>query len=97
MRAKLTAWAGAVLSAATVAEPRRPISVSLGLWQRTHCSTWLRFSPCRERKEWQPLHLAVSTTLRRGSTTDPSTEKYLIWLMAPYSVASSLVVPGRMV
>ena len=32
-----------------------------------------------------------------AATGEPSTEKYITLLMAPYSVASSLVVPGRIV
>src|SRR5438270_9418969 len=92
MSAKLMACGGCALSAGTVATTRRAASFSLGLWQRTHCSIWLRFSPCSEREEWQPLHLAISTTFRRASTTEPSTAKYFTLLMAPYSVASSFVV-----
>src|ERR1039458_1516662 len=43
MRAKLTDWGGSALSEATVAALRVEASFSLGLWQSTHISIWLRF------------------------------------------------------
>src|ERR1035438_6385780 len=49
MREKLTDWGGSALSEATVAALRVEASFSLGLWQSTHISIWLRFSPWRER------------------------------------------------
>src|SRR4051794_33434243 len=97
IRAKLMACGGSALSAGSTATTRRAASVPLGVWERKHRSIWLRVLPCSDREEWQPLHLATSTTLRRASTGDPSTEKYLTTFLAPYSVASSFVVPGIMV
>jgi hypothetical protein len=34
-----------------------------GCGKERTCSIWLRFSPWSERLLWQPLHLAMSTTL----------------------------------
>ena len=42
-----------------------PVVALLGLWQRTHYSVWLRFSPWSARRVWHWLHLAMSTTWRR--------------------------------
>src|SRR5581483_4814250 len=95
--AKLTPCGGLAFSVASVAEERRPLSVSLGLWHSTHISIWFRFSPWSDRNEWQPLHLAMSTTCRRGLTGEPSTEKYFTLLMAPYSLVCSCLVPGNRV
>src|SRR5438045_9702024 len=65
-----------------------------GLWQSTHCSIWLRFSPCRERRAWQLLQFFSATTVRRGVTFDPSTEKLTTLLSAPYCTVVSFTVPA---
>src|SRR5581483_9792117 len=94
---KLTDCSGVVLSAATCAAVLNARSFSLGLWHSTHISIWFRFSPCSDNREWHWLHLSMLTTVRRGVTGEPSTEKYVTLLVPPYSVACSRVVPGRIV
>src|SRR5579864_8315829 len=83
MSAKFTACGGNSLSAGTVAFFRLPASFWLGLWHSTHCSIWLRFSPCTERRLWHWLQLLILTTVRRGCTGVPSTEKLKTTFLAP--------------
>src|SRR5689334_18729847 len=94
MSAKFTDWFGLAFSEASVVVGRRAPSFSLGLWQSTHCSIWLRFSPWSERNAWHWLHFATATTVRRGATGEPSTEKFTTLLTAPYSDEISFFVPG---
>src|SRR5215470_393284 len=97
MYVKLTPCAGCVLSAGTCALGRCEMSFSLGLWQRTHISIWLRFSPWIVSLVWQPLQLLIETTVRRGTIGEPSTEKLITLLVPPYSEFICLVVPGSRV
>src|SRR6185369_13720519 len=92
-----TDWFGCALSAGLVATTRRTPSFSLGLWHSTHCSIWLRFSPWSDRLLWQPLHLAMSTTLLFLFNDAATTEKLKTLFMAPYSVTTCWVVPPNRV
>ena len=83
IRLKLMPWAGAALSDATVAVARVLASVFDGLWHSTQYSVLLRRPPCSESATWQLLQLLERTTVRRGATAEPSTEKLTTGFMAP--------------
>src|ERR1700691_6321800 len=73
---KLMPCGGNALSAATTALGRWLISVFDGLWHSTQYSVLLRRLPCSESATWQALQLLSATTVRRGVTGEPSTEKF---------------------
>src|SRR5271165_1242988 len=93
-RLKLMPWGGSALSAATVAAARMEASVLDGLWHNTQYSVLLRRVPCTDNATWHWLQLARATTVRRGATVEPSTEKYTTLLGAPYSILCCMVVPA---
>src|SRR6266446_1071747 len=72
-------------------------SVCVGLWHSTHCEIWLRLFPCGLRKVWHLLQLAMSTTLRRGATADPSTEKSRVLFRPASRTTCCFVVEGSSV
>src|SRR5271168_4658377 len=89
--------AGAVLSDATVAVARVLASVLDGLWHITQYSVLLRRPPWSDRATWQLLQLARATTVRRGCTGEPSTEKLTTGFAAPASMVCAEVVPASKV
>src|SRR5580692_5613355 len=96
-RLKLIPCGGAALSAATVAVARILASVFDGLWQNTQYSVLLRRPPCSESATWQLLQLLRATTVRRGCTGEPSTEKLTTGFGAPTSTVCWVVVPASKV
>src|ERR1700679_3470922 len=94
-RLKLIPCGGAALSAATVAVARVVASVFDGLWHITQYRVLLRSVPCRESATWDVLQLLSATTVRRVCTGEPSTEKFVTGLDAPYSTACDEVVPAK--
>src|SRR5689334_17759620 len=81
-------------SAGSLVKGRTGESSMDGLWQSTHCSIWLRFSPCSDSRAWQLLQFFTATTVRRGVIFDPSTEKLNTLLSAPYDTVVSFTVPA---
>src|SRR5580658_4177066 len=88
-------WNGWVRSDTTTALGRCEKSVSDGLWHSTQYSGLLRRLPCSESETWQALQLVSATTVRRGVTGEPSTEKFTTGFgLAPTETLCDEVVPG---
>src|SRR5215470_392873 len=97
MYAKFTDRGGSAFCTGSCVCGRVGESSADGLWQSTHCSIWLRFSPWIDSRAWQLLQFFNATTVRRAVTGDPSTEKLMTLLSAPYCTEASIVVPGLIV
>src|ERR1700722_4683487 len=89
--------AGWVWYDATTAVGRVLASVFDGLWHSTQYSVLLRRPPCSIRSTWQLLQLLSATTVRRGATAEPSTEKLTTGFWAPSSTDCDAVVPASTV
>ena len=72
-------------------------SVFEGLWHNTQYSVLLRKPPCNESATWQVLQLLSATTVRRGSTAEPSTEKFTTGFVAASVTLCEEVVPANTV
>src|ERR1700722_19432928 len=94
---KLMPWGSSFLSEATTALGRWLASVFDGLWHSTQYSLLLRRPPCNIRSTWQLLQLLSATTVRRGATAEPSTEKLTTGFWAPSSTDCDAVVPASTV
>src|SRR5271165_3367776 len=97
MSAMLMPCGGSVLSDGTTLVGRVAKSESLGLWQRTQYCGSLRSTLCTCRYAWHSLQVALVTTVRRGCTADPSTEKYATWFGVPLATVIWVVVPGKII
>jgi hypothetical protein len=53
--------------------------------------------PCSESWTWQALQLLSWTTVRRGATVEPSTEKYITGFTAPSVTLCCVVSPASTV
>src|ERR1039457_2874708 len=82
---------------ATTAVARVLASVFDGLWHSTQYSVLLRSPPCSESATWQPLQLLRATTVRRGVTAEPSTEKFTTGFVAASVTLCDEVVPANTV